>query len=956
MSNRIYSQENKKIWSVKSKLILTFSVLFVLVFVMAEMAGFWGIPYTSLSGRRDQKRLEVFQNLNLIADIKKKELLHWLEEKRDDIHVTAATEYTSNTVQDILDALHGHINEGFRGEDLWTRVRKEKSYLSLENYLNTIRASYGIYERFQIADARMGTIFFSTDETDLGSKISQDDHFKQIHNGYSETISDIDVHGERNDPCIHFFHHIIDLEGEIVAVMIMEVDIENVLGPMLHTGEGLGKTGEALLVNKEVKILTSLKHPLADGSNAKPLKYQIQARPAVLAAYGEEGIVETLDYRDEPVLAAYRHIVVSPEVTWGMVVKRDRKELFASLRKDEFFSLTIGLIGIILLLITSIILTGRITRPIEKLSNLASRVTDGDLEVLACVESQDEIGLLAQTFNSMVNKIRNWRNDLENAVAERTNELNVMNKELNKEVADRKHAEKIQSVLLQISESSSTSHDLNELYATIHQQLGRLLYTKNLFVALYDQEKDIYSFPYYIDEFDEADDVLPRQLPSSLTDYVRRTGQPLLVDKDVDRRLREENKVGMVGTPSAIWLGVPLKTPERVIGVLAIQNYTDSSCYSEKDLDLLMFVSGHIAMAIERKRSEDRLKLFQFTIDHSRGSMLWIGSDGSLLHVNDYACRKLGYSKEELLSMTIRDINPNITKKIWSSRWEELREKGSFTIESIHRTKNGREFPVEVSANYLEYDGQEYNFTYTRDITEKKKVDRMKDEFVSIVSHELRTPLTSIHGSIDLIRQEKAGTLPDKAKALLEIACRNSVRLKELIEDLLDIQKLESNKIEFNFKPLELKSLLVTSIENNKSFGEQLNVEFVLDDIIPDIKVSADSSRLKQVMDNLLSNAAKFSPPDGAVGVSITHYNQSVRVSVSDSGPGIPEEFRPKIFQKFTQADSSRTRRKGGTGLGLSIAKSIVEQHGGKIGFETELDAGTTFYFELPELFGSEDS
>ncbi len=615
-----------------------------------------------------------------------------------------------------------------------------------------------------------------------------------------------------------------------------------------------------------------------------------------------------------------------------------------------------GLVGVFVLVAATIMVSGKITRPIEELSHLASRVIQGDLGVQASVESHDEVGLLAQTFNSMVQRIRNWRDDLEDAVKVRTNELNRANEELKKEITERKNAQKIQSVLFQISKSVGTSVDLDELFVAIHRQLGRLIDTNNIFIALYDPERDLYSFPYYVDEYDGTDDVSPQKLPNSLTDYVRRTGQPLMVDEEVDKRLRKERQVGMAGTPSAIWLGVPLKTTEGVIGVMAVQNYTDPSCYSEEDLDLLMIASNHVALAIERKRSEERLKLSQFTIDHLSDSLFWIGSDSRILRVNDYACRKLGYSREELLSMSIQDVNPNFTEELWAARWEELREKGSFNIESVHRTKYGREYPVEVTANYFEFRGQEYNFTVVRDITERKRVDRMKDEFISTVSHELRTPLTSIHGSIDLINQGKAGELPGKARDLLEIAGRNSNRLRELIENLLDIQKIESGKIEFDMRPLELKSVLETSIEDNKSFGEQFNVEFVFDDIMPDVKVRADGRRLKQVMDNFLSNAAKFSPPNSSVEVSMYHHNETVRIAVRDHGPGIPREFRDKVFQRFTQADSSSTRKAGGTGLGLSIAKSIIEQHGGKIGFDTELNVGTTFYFELPELRDSKDS
>ncbi len=466
------------------------------------------------------------------------------------------------------------------------------------------------------------------------------------------------------------------------------------------------------------------------------------------------------------------------------------------------------------------------------------------------------------------------------------------------DITERKLAEKIQSVLLRISEATSAASNLKNLFGIIHQQLSRLINTSNFYIALYDPEKDLYSFPYLVDKFDEKVDFTPKQLRKSLTDYVRKKGEPLMVDEQAHRQLIQKGEVIMLGSPAAHWLGSPLKTSGGTIGVVAVQSYSDPSVYSEKDLELLTFVSDHIATAIERKRLEESLKLFNFTIEHSSESMFWIGPDAKFQQVNDFACDILGYSREELLSMTVHDIDPTLAEEVWPAHWEELREKGSLTFETIHRTKSGREFPVEVSANHIEYEGQEYHFTFARDITERKRIDRMKDEFISTVSHEIRTPLTSIHGSLDLISKGMAGDLPEKSKNLLEIARRNSVRLRYLIEDMLYIQKMESGKMDFALKPLKLQQIVAFSMEKKKSFGR----------------------------------------------------------AVRDHGSGIPEEFRDKIFSKFTQADSSSTRVRGGTGLGLNIAKSIIEKHGGKIGFETEIDKGTTFYFELPEWCGSEDS
>jgi CheY-like chemotaxis protein len=236
-----------------------------------------------------------------------------------------------------------------------------------------------------------------------------------------------------------------------------------------------------------------------------------------------------------------------------------------------------------------------------------------------------------------------------------------------------------------------------------------------------------------------------------------------------------------------------------------------------------------------------------------------------------------------------------------------------------------------------------------QDVTERKMVERMKSEFVSTVSHELRTPLTSIRGSLGLVAGGVAGELPPQVQRLIGIALSNSDRLVRLINDILDIEKIESGRMDFRKQPADLVGIVRQALEANQAFAAQHNVALELLEAPAHAEVLGDSDRLIQVMTNLLSNAAKFSPPGGRVTVRITPDGQSIHVSVADQGPGIPDEFRSRIFRKFAQADSSDTRQKGGTGLGLSIAKAIVEMHGGRIGFETEAGRGTTFWFEIPE-------
>jgi len=234
-------------------------------------------------------------------------------------------------------------------------------------------------------------------------------------------------------------------------------------------------------------------------------------------------------------------------------------------------------------------------------------------------------------------------------------------------------------------------------------------------------------------------------------------------------------------------------------------------------------------------------------------------------------------------------------------------------------------------------------------LEEHERLERLKNEFISVVSHELRTPLTSIHGSLNLVVEGKAGELPREARRFLEIAYRNSQRVVRLVNEILDIQKLESGEIALDARPVELAPLLADAIEANHAYAGRFDVRIALDGESPAVKVLADPDRLLQVLANLLCNAARFSPPGDTVALRAVRLPGLVRVCVSDRGPGIPEEFRARIFQRFAQAAPSTPSGREGAGLGLSISKAIVERLGGRIGFESEVGRGTTFHFELPE-------
>jgi PAS domain S-box-containing protein len=239
-------------------------------------------------------------------------------------------------------------------------------------------------------------------------------------------------------------------------------------------------------------------------------------------------------------------------------------------------------------------------------------------------------------------------------------------------------------------------------------------------------------------------------------------------------------------------------------------------------------------------------------------------------------------------------------------------------------------------------------FVMVSDITQRKALERMKTEFVSLVSHELRTPLTSIVGALGLVTGGAAGELPPEAKPLVDIAARNSERLVLLVNDILDLEKIEAGMMRFRPRPLDLGELVRESLEANRAYAQMFGVRFEFAPPPAKLAVTADPERLMQVMANLMSNAAKFSPMGERIDVSLAARDGWARVCVRDHGPGMSEEFQKSVFRKFAQEDTSDTGRKGGTGLGLAICKAIVERSGGRIGFDSRPGKGTTFWFDLP--------
>jgi signal transduction histidine kinase len=288
-------------------------------------------------------------------------------------------------------------------------------------------------------------------------------------------------------------------------------------------------------------------------------------------------------------------------------------------------------------------------------------------------------------------------------------------------------------------------------------------------------------------------------------------------------------------------------------------------------------------------------------------------------------------------------------RRIFSAPGDDLTT--SHLRETFGRCSDGSDVEIELSVSPVAIQERKFFTLIIHDATAKRKVDRLKSEFISTVSHELRTPLTSIKGALSIVLSDSLGEVPHKIKDLLAIASSNADRLARLVNDILDVDKLEFGNVLLTVNRSAIYPLLQQSIEQNQGYAARYGVRLQLeppDALAEEAEANLDADRFLQVMANLLSNAVKFSFLDGVVRVQLALDGQQLRVSVIDQGQGIPEDFRQRIFQKFAQVDSSDTRRRDGTGLGLSITKVIVERMGGKIDYHSVLGKGTTFYFTLP--------
>jgi PAS domain S-box-containing protein len=354
---------------------------------------------------------------------------------------------------------------------------------------------------------------------------------------------------------------------------------------------------------------------------------------------------------------------------------------------------------------------------------------------------------------------------------------------------------------------------------------------------------------------------------------------------------------------------------------------------------------ARLLAAVERE-STRQTAIFENTMD----AIVLLNPSGSIETINRAAERMFGYDRSELLrrdSATLVDFAPGeglFLRRLALRGDPSLGEPREFTA----RRRDGSAFPVEVSLGAMRLSDGLHLVAAVRDITERKEAERLKEEFVSTVSHELRTPMTSISASLGLMAGGAAGVLPDKAARLTHIAKTSCDRLIRLINDLLDMQKIASGKMDLSMASLDVRDVVASAVDAIGGYARDRKVTVSVEPTSRPLMVQGDADRLVQVLVNLLSNAVKFTPEGLAVTVQIRETASGAVVDVRDQGPGVPEEFQPNLFGRFAQANSSATRSTGGTGLGLAISREIAGRHGGHVSLAETGSEGSVFRLTLP--------
>jgi len=772
-------------------------------------------------------RTQVYAKLTAIRDLKVDQVSRWVDERFGDIWALSSS-LESMPLRDLI------LQPQSRSEVKSSRAEIRKV---LRGYV--IDKSH--YREVFIVGAKTGKILVSSDISTEGASKWTDPYFTGALQAGNIFIKDVYFSNTLKAPGMAFSIPLYNPNDhkQVLAVLVARVALEKSVYKMLLDRTGLGETGETLVVNKEGLALNELRWH----ENA-PLNLKITSQPAVLAAQGQQGIIESVDYRGEKVLATYQYI---PQLEWGFVAKQDSAEAFAPIREMFFKLMIIFVLSAGIIIFCAFAIAKRIVAPIVKMKNVASRQQKGELAARIETDRADELGYLAQSFNDLAASVEG--------------QLNIQ----------RSNSTIFKSIVAADSLSGFSQQLLKKLISITDSQLATF-YLRN--------DKD-QSFE-------------------------------LLTSIGVDTRtLKTFNAEIQAGE-----FGVALESKQ-------IERITD---IPEDTRFLFKTLAGQAV-----PREIITIPLIE------RGEVVALVSLASLKNYSAECLKILQICRLPVSTALVNILANEKTQQLAAELAEKNDELQMNTEELQAQTEELREQATELRGTASELEARR---------TQVEEADRLKSEFLSNMSHELRTPLNSVLALSQLMIARGTGKNPLEEKNFLEVIERNGRQLLSLINDILDLAKIESGRMDIFPTDFDVRLAVDRALCTMRPLAEKKELDLVAN-IETAGQMVSDEEKLIQILLNLLSNAVKFTD-QGEVRLEVNATETHVSFMVSDTGIGMLPEDLPHIFDEFRQADGTTTRKHEGTGLGLSICQKLAGLLGGQIRVESIYGEGSIFTLELP--------
>ncbi|MBF0632772.1 MAG: PAS domain S-box protein [Magnetococcales bacterium] len=903
-----------------------------------------GFPGSTFLGWSGDERNQAIHTINILADMQKTRILHMFKELRTDAGFLAQDRFMKETLNEELLPKPSDPPEAISSS---TFHDAHGPYL--ETWLREFQSDAPFYQDIHILHMQTGQIIASTNPRMLHQVLLTPEFIERVKTTRQDYIG-----GFTPIPAPKTFFvgcPMFLTREDPLALVVLEISLQSFLQPIHAFTKGPWRTSvETILVDERG---LNLFHP-DETRNVNEQDFldndNISLLPSKIAANGQEGFIETQDQHNISVLAGYRHIRLFSEWSWGLVIQMGRDDLMQPMSTAFGFAWFIGCMATGAFILVAFILTRRLTRPLRQLTEAAHQLTAGHRHVRSQHSGTDEVGVLAKAFDTMAEEVTRTLDHLERTVAHRTIALA-------RELDIRKQQQQAQQVI-------ETSLKESE------HRYRSLVDTMTAGVAVYEAVEG-------------GNDFVIRDI-NRMGEHLTRLEKQAIIGSRVTEVFPGIFEFGLLTVFQHVYrTSLPASHPVALYSDQRLEQWFENRVYK--------LPSGEIVAIFddisERKLAEDALKLVQFSVDNTHDAMLWFTQTGRILRTNRAASEMLGYSQEELLTLSASDLHEEMTREAWNQSWREIQQTGTRIYMANLRRRDRSQFPVEISASYLqgEHTKPDHLFISVRDITERIRGEKEKQTLEQMafhrerlatigtlaagVAHEINNPNNAIlfnavmlqgfwpdlelllrqamdeHGDFllaDLPASESLITLP----RLFEGIRKSSERIQSIIGNLKHLSRQNPTPIS---KPVEINTVLRETTVILQGQITRHTDHFHMQLLDQPVMVPGNSQQLEQVFINLVLNALQSLPNrNHAVRVSMVREPDSskVQVIISDEGIGIPEEHMGQLTNPFFTTKLEQD----GTGLGLSIANSIIVNHSGQLSFESREQRGTIVTVTLPTI------